>query len=348
MLYKRGNVYWIDLQVGQKRVRRSTGTIDRAKAKAFHKRIEDEAYNVEKLGAKAKRTFDEVALRWLQEKAHKRSIKTDAERMRFWIKECEGMTLDEITGPFIQDAVKDMKTVHDRPAAAATKNRYMQLIRSVLRKAIRWGYIDHPPVIDLLPENNRRTAYFTPEQARKLLAVLPPEQKAPVAFAFMTGLRKSNVYSLRWDQVDLPRGVAWLHADQVKTGRNLAVPLNTDAKALLAGLAETRPDGQSLVFNGVKPILSRSWQRYLQVADLPASLRFHDTRHSFASWHIMAGTDQKTLQELCGWASPKMLERYVHLSVDHLADASERLVGKVRYISDTYQNQTSGVSAVTH
>ncbi len=348
MLYKRGNVYWIDLQVGQRRIRRSAGTTDREKAKALHRRIEDEAYAVEKLGAKAKRPLEEAALRWLQEKGHKRSIKSDAERMRFWLKECKGMTLDEISGPFIQDAVKDMKTVHNRPAANATKNRYMQLIRAVLRKAVRWGYLDNSPVVDLLPENNKRTAYFTPEQARLLMAVLPEEQKAPVALAFMTGLRKSNVYGLRWDQIDLSRGIAWMHADQVKTGRNLAVPLNTDAKALLAGLSQRRMDGQVLVFGALKPILSRAWKRYLKAANLPTNLRFHDTRHSFASWHVMAGTDQKTLQELGGWAGPQMLERYVHLSVDHLSDASERLAGKLRYSYGTAALEAVKEIVVTH
>ena len=335
MLYKRGSVWWVDVQVGKSRVRRSAGTTDKALAKAFHQKVEAEAYSVGKLGQKAKHTLDEAALRWLREKAHKRSLKTDAERMRFWLKECEGMTLDEITGGFIQERVKDMKTVHDRPASNATKNRYVQLIRAVLRRAIRWEWLDAAPTLDLLPENNKRVQYFTPEQARLLLAALPEEQKAPVALAFMTGLRKSNVYGLRWDQVDLTRGVAWLLADQVKTGRNLAVPLNTDAKALLAALSASRLEWEVKVFGGVKPLVSRSWKACLRKAGLPENLRFHDTRHSFASWHIMAGTDQRTLQELAGWTSPKMLDRYVHLSVNHLSGASERLAGKLGYEPNT-------------
>jgi len=341
MLYKRGSVWWVDVQVGKSRVRRSAGTTDKALAKAYHQRVEAEAYAVGKLGQKAKRTLEEAAIRWLREKGHKRSLKTDAERMRFWLAKCEGMTLDEITGGFIQEAVKDMKTVHDRPAANATKNRYVQLIRAVLRRAVRWEWLDSAPGLDLLPENNKRVQYFTPEQAKTLLAALPAEQKAPVALAFMTGMRKSNVYGLRWDQVDLTRGVAWLLAEQVKTGRNLAIPLNTDAKALLAGLAESRPEGQVKVFDGVKPLVSRSWKACLRKAGLPENLRFHDTRHSFASWHIMAGTDQRTLQELAGWSSPKMLDRYVHLSVGHLSNASERLAGKIGYRADTSEMDVS-------
>ena len=347
MLYKRGNTYWIDVQVGKDRIRRSTGTNDRDKAKAYHKRLEDEAYNVLKLGAKAKRTFDEAALRWLKEKAHKRSIKSDAERIEFWRTKCKDMTLDQIKGGWVQDAVANLETHFGTPAANATKNRYMQLMRSILRKAVVWEWIEHAPIITLLPENNKRLQYFTPEQARQLLAVLPEQHKAPVAFAFMTGLRKANVYGLRWNQVDLKRGVAWMYADQVKTGKSLAVPLNTDAKALLTALEQRRTAEQQLVF-GTTPILTRAWKKALTDACLPSNLRFHDTRHSFASWHIMAGTDKKTLQELAGWTSPAMLERYVHLSADHLADASERLSGKLRYIYDTVDSGQVPESRVSH
>ena len=109
MLYKRGSVWWVDVQVGKSRVRQSARTTDKALAKAYHQKVEAEAYAVGKLGQKAKRTLEEAAIRWLREKGHKRSLKTDAERMRFWLAKCEGMTLDEITGGFIQEAVKDMK-----------------------------------------------------------------------------------------------------------------------------------------------------------------------------------------------------------------------------------------------
>lgn len=345
MLYKRGKTYWIDIQVGGRRVRRSTGTDDKARAKEFHRKAEADAYAVNKLGAKPKRSFEEAAVRWLNEKAHKKSIADDAERIVFWRDKCEGMTLDQVTSTFVQDAVANLKTRHGHPAAAATKNRYSALMRAILRKAVRWGFIDIAPPIDMLPENNKRVSYFTPEQARQFMAHLPQQHKAPVALAFMTGLRKSNVYGLRWDQIDLKRNVAWVHGDEAKAGRNITVPLNTDAQALLAGLWDRRRASDVRVFEGVRPILTKAWRRCLKEAGLPTHLRFHDTRHSFASWHIMAGTDKKTLQELAGWTSPAMLERYVHLTDDHLADAAQRLAG---YISVTPDSDSVQEPHVTH
>jgi integrase len=346
MLYKRGKTYWIDLAVGGKRIRRSAGTSDRLKAKELHKRIEDEAFSVVKLGKKPRRTFDEAALRWLQEKAHKKSIRSDAERIQFWRDRCAGKMLDEIDRDFVSETMATFLTRYGRPASNATKNRYTQMIGAILRKAHReWAWVGNAPALFMLPENNKRVAYFTPEQARALMAVVPEEQKAPIAFSFLTGLRKSNVYGLRWDQVDLQRGIAWIYGDEAKAGKHITVPLNTDAKALLAGLKQVAPDGQVYVFGGVVPPLTKAWRRYLKEARVPGTLRFHDIRHSFASWHIMAGTDQKTLQELAGWASPKMLERYVHLSNAHLADASERLSG---YIHVTVTPTALSENTVTH
>ena len=331
MLYKRSKTYWIDITVGGKRFRKSAGTSDRVKAKELHKKIEDEAFNVAKLGKKPRHTFEEAALRWLREKGHKKSIHSDAERIQFWRKHCQGMMLEDITRDFVSDKMGEFQTRHNKTASNATKNRYTQMIGAILRKAHReWGWLDNAPALLMLPENNKRVAYFTPEQARALMAVVPEDQKAPIAFAFLTGLRKSNVYGLRWDQVDLKRSVAWVYADEAKAGKHITVPLNTDAKALLAGLRQAAPEEQTYVFQGVSPILTKAWRRYLKEASLPTTLRFHDIRHSFASWHIMAGTDKKTLQELAGWASPAMLERYVHLSNAHLADASERLSGYIR------------------
>ena len=64
-------------------------------------------------------------------------------------------------------------------------------------------------------------------------------------------------------------------------------------------------------------------------AGLPEGFRFHDIRHTFATWLIEDGTDKKTVQDLCGWLSPAMIENYVHLPAAHLLEASERLSNRL-------------------
>jgi len=55
--------------------------------------------------------------------------------------------------------------------------------------------------------------------------------------------------------------------------------------------------------------------------------RWHDLRHTWASWHVQAGTPLHVLQELGGWASPEMVQRYAHLSAAHLEDYANNIGG---------------------
>lgn len=340
MLYKRGKTYWIDITVGGHRIRRTAGTTDRKAAQELHAKLSEQAWRQDKLG-EVKHSFEEAAVWWLKEKAGKKSIKSDAQRIEFWRDRCAGMLLNEISSSFIYEQVNGMKTCFGRDPSNATKNRYIALLVSILRRAVAIGWLDKAPVVQLFQENNRRKTYFTPEQARLLLAHLPDQHKAPVTLAFLTGLRKSNVYGLRWDQIDLKRGVAWVYSDEFKGGVNHTVPLNSDSKALLAGLLARRTSDNPLVFAGLSPILTKAWRRVVKQAGLPPGLRFHDTRHSFASWHIMAGTNTETLQALAGWSSPAMLKRYVHLADAHLVDASERLSGYIPVTAEPAQLASS-------
>lgn len=336
MLYKRGKTYWIDVQVNGRRIRRSANTTDRTQAKELHDSLTADAWRQKNLGEKPKHSFEEAALRWLKEKAHKRSLAEDAARLVFWRKHCAGMTLDQIDGDFVANKVENLLTRHGKPMSAATKNRYCEVMQGILRRAAsKWKWITHAPHIEMLPEQNKRVQFFTPQQARAFLDVLPEFDRPPVEFAFLTGLRKANVYGLRWDHVDLERGIAWVDAEDAKAGENIVIPLNADAKALLATMWLNRDADNALVFGTRVPLRTKAWRRYLAQAKLPTTLRFHDTRHSFASWLLMAGADKKTVQELGGWAGPQAMERYLHLTSSHLADASEKLTGTLRYKSVT-------------
>ena len=115
----------------------------------------------------------------------------------------------------------------------------LEVLRAILRRAHReWDWIGSVPVIRMLPEPKRRVRWLTKEEARRLLYELPAHLEALARFSLATGLRKSNVVELEWSQVDLHRCVAWIHPDQAKARRAIAVPLNDDAMAVL----RTQPD----------------------------------------------------------------------------------------------------------
>jgi integrase len=145
------------------------------------------------------------------------------------------------------------------------------------------------------------------------------------AFSLATGLRRANVTGLQWSQVDLVRRVAWIHPDQAKARRAIAVPLNAEAVVLIRKQLGKHP---VYVFSWrgqkITQVNTKAWRQALERARID-DFRWHDLRHTWASWHVQNGTPLNVLQELGGWESPEMVRRYAHFSADHLAPYAERL-----------------------
>jgi integrase len=138
-------------------------------------------------------------------------------------------------------------------------------------------------------------------------------------FSLSTGLRASNVTGLRWDQIDMPRRVAWIHADEAKGEKSIGIPINNDAWEVLR-----RQIGKNQVWVFTyknKRVLqpnTRAWRQALKRAGI-TNFRWHDLRHTWASWHVQNGTPLHILQELGAWESTEMVRRYAHLAPGHLA-----------------------------
>jgi len=117
-----------------------------------------------------------------------------------------------------------------------------------------------------------------------------------------------------------------VHAEQLKSRRAIAVPLNEDA---LTVLCERQGKHSDFVFTyGGKPVArttTKAWAAALNRAGIQ-TFRWHDLRHTWASWYAQSGT---SLQELGGWASFDMVLRYAHLAGDHLKGAVQRIQGAI-------------------
>lgn len=147
-------------------------------------------------------------------------------------------------------------------------------------------------------------------------------------FALETGLRRRNVTHLEWGQIDLERRLAWIHPDQAKAEKAIGVPLSREAVLILRQQWEQHAVWV-FPYNG-KPITqtaTKTWRAAVKAAGLPEGFRWHDLRHTWASWHAQDGTPLHVLQELGGWASAEMVQRYAHLSTQHLAHFVDRRVG---------------------
>jgi integrase len=177
----------------------------------------------------------------------------------------------------------------------------------------------------MLKEPTRRIRFLTPEEARTLLAELPPHLADMATFSLATGLRASNVTGLQWSQVDEERKLAWIHPDQAKARKAIAVPLNGPALAIVRRRRGTHAT-HVFSYQGkpIEQVSTKSWYAALERAGIK-DFRWHDLRHTWASWHVQSGTPLFALQELGGWESSEMVRRYAHLAADHLAPYAERL-----------------------
>jgi integrase len=142
-----------------------------------------------------------------------------------------------------------------------------------------------------------------------------------------TGLRQGNILHLEWSQVDMLRRHAWIRAGQSKSRRPITVPLNDTAMKVLTAQAGKHPE-RVFTFHG-KPLQkahNMAWTDDLQRAGV-SDFRWHDLRHTWATWQRRAGTPTHELQRLGGWLTSIMVERYAHLAPDHLAGAAGRIDG---------------------
>lgn len=268
------------------------------------------------MGAKPRHTWQEAVVRWINEQRHKNSIKTDIELLRWLDGHLNDKYLDEINIDTVR-AIQKAKL--DTGAKNGTVNRVMALLRAVLNKAEKeWQWIDKVPYVKMLPITKTRIRWLTHDEAARLLHELPPHLEAMVSFSLATGLREANVVGLEWSQIDMQRRCAWVHPEQAKAKKAIAVPLNDDALAVIR-----KQVGKHLThvftYKG-EPVTranNHAWRKALQRARIK-NFRWHDLRHTWASWHVQNGTPLNVLKDLGGWADIQMVLKYAHLSAEHL------------------------------
>jgi integrase len=227
--------------------------------------------------------------------------------------------------------IEDFKATFAEKRTVATVNHHLKFLKAVFNRALRQGRLSYNPVtaVKLYQENNARNRCLGPDEEARLLKQLPNRFRRLVTAALHTGMRRGELRALRWEDVDFATSTVRIRRDKAGDGR--WVTLNSAARnALLAVKREQKilspyvfcsPRGQ-FMHN-----FERVWRPALQAAGIP-DFRFHDLRHTFASRLAMAGVDLYTIQRAGGWKTHVMVQRYAHLSPDHMRAAVERLAEK--------------------
>lgn len=302
------------------RVRRSLRTTDRREAQRLHDELRAELWR-QQSSSPEDRTFRDAVEIWL---ATGEKGLPDRYRLNdLDISDDSLASLDE-------NRLADLLSRYN----GATRNRVIGLLHAVLACAANRGWIDRVPHMARVKVKDYRVRWLTADEWRRLQAELPCHLRSMACFAIATGLRENNVIGLEWSQVDMRRRVAWIHPDQAKAGRPIGVPLSDDAMAVLEAQAEAEASKRYVFTYSGHPVTkcsTKAWWAALERAGLGdyegpgkarkfvPNFRWHDLRHTWASWHVMNGTPLEVLQKLGGWKTLQMVMRYAHLAPEHLA-----------------------------
>jgi integrase len=331
-LYKRKDSpnWWVKFAPIKDDVRpvfESTGTTRKRDAQKYHDMLQAERWEQDKLGARPRYTWDEAAAKFLAETSYKRTHEWDKSMLRWFH---PGWFHPFLGGKELVDinrAVLDqVRAIRGKGSSTATVNRYMALVRTILRKACNeWEWLDRVPKVGMFRDQEGRIRSLTREEFTRLLDELPEHLADMARFSVATGLRQANVTRLQWKQISLERRHLWVSGAEHKNGRPHSVPLN---QAAIDVLEKRHGDHLTHVFTYEgKPIVqvnTKAWRNALQRAGI-FDFRWHDLRHTFATWHREAGTPTHELQRLGGWKTQSMVERYAHVAPEGLQFAASRL-----------------------
>ncbi len=235
----------------------------------------------------------------------------------------------------------DIHRIHHRMRETPIQaNRVLALLSMLFTMAEKWSLRPdgHNPTRHIQKfKEKKRERYLTPEELTTLGQVLRDAEEeglekvealAAIRLLLLTGCRRNEILTLRWEDVDLQRG--FLVFPDSKTGRKI-IPLTPAVAEVLEGLP--RIPGNPYVLpgrggNGHFIGLFHVWERIRDKAGIP-DVRLHDLRHSFASFGAGGGLGLPILGKLLGHRNVATTARYAHLADDPVRVAAEGVSGEI-------------------
>lgn len=307
--------HWnVRLQIGGQRIQRALGpTARKEDALALEAQIRREHLDG-RIGKVPARSLDAALLKWLQGEATTlKDAKGHKVKVRAIRAHCAGLRLDQIVEA--ADAVKEAGI--KAGLKPATINRRLAILRRIANLAHdQWDWLDRPlgQRIKLLKGESTRHTYLTPDQVEHLAQCCRHEVVAQaIRLAARTGLRQSELLRAK----TIFDGCIVVDAEDAKSGRPRLVPIPPDLPGLKLPLGLTYAT------------LRTYFEDARQTAGLP-HVRFHDLRHTAASWWAQAGANLAILRDLLGHSTLAMTSRYAHLLPGDLKRFSRAVAHKRR------------------
>jgi integrase len=278
----------------------------------------------------------------------------------------EQLNLDQITPALVEK----FKTERLRAVAPATVNRDLTVLKRLYNLILKGRILPGARISEFLPvriamlrEHNQRLRYLSEREFHELLLACERirirrraclrtrslDLRPIITLAVHTGLRRSEIFGLKWSDVDLAGRVITVHHGKWGSARH--VPINSVLAATLEDIPRRLdspyifPHADKGPHSGDRFVeLKRAWKRLLEEAGI-SNLRFHDLRHTTASWLVMRGVPLKIVQEILGHKTYLTTLRYAHLAPELRTEAVERLCEEnTSHKMDTKPVRTGGMA----
>jgi integrase len=320
---------------------KNTGTTNRVEARLIRQRWIEDLHSGKKISEPRGATVSDFIDRYIAEVAR---FQKSWDSKKSMLKLFKGMfgsrKVSSLRHADVELMVQDLKLKpyyrHKKPLfrSVATVNRYIALFHTLASQAERWRLIRLEQVRDihsvrLAKEENERMRRLTDEESLTLLESCNGRLYPIVFLALFTGLRKSEILTLTWKQVDLQTG--FIRLQKTKAGKPRNVPISEPVRELLTSLPRNLKG--NFLFTGrhnkgPRTTISNEFPRACKRAGLN-DVRFHDLRHTFASNCAMSGATEHELMTLLGHSSTRMVRRYTHLSDEHLQSRVNKMSSRL-------------------
>jgi integrase len=359
-IYKRGNVYWIAYAGLDGKVIRESSTSDKfkdAETLLIKRRQcirEGKMPEIKKIG---NHTFNDLVTDYLKWAERQRAFKQKGlvvaqlkERLgALPLRRFDTRLVETYQSERLQGGNKVLKTKEVVANKPGTINRHISILKHMFTKAVEWDMVEDETLkrirrAKLLEENNRRLRFLSKEECQTLLDACDKHLKPIVIMAMNTGMRKGEILSLKWDNVDLEHRFILLDSGMTKNGERREIPINATLRATLQELFKRTSDRPRridvpnvfyrVVYDDTTEKTKSTGKAFVNVQKSFAAacrraklkdFRFHDIRHTFASQLVMAGIDITTVKELLGHKTLTMTLRYAHLAPSHKVKAVDIL-----------------------
>lgn len=258
-------------------------------------------------------------------------------QLEWWATELGDYYLVDITPAVLSEAKDKLLATpsrHGKKRSPATTVRYMAALSHAFTIAAKeWQWVDDNPFrnVSKPKESRGRTRYLAKDEIERLRVTCrncsSPVLETIFVLAISTGMRKGEILSLKWGDVDLNRNAITLH--DTKNGERRSVPLVSEARALVKELGRVRSLHNDLLFPGTRkrdqPLkIDVPWHAALEAAGIE-DYKFHDNRHTAASYLAMNGASLPEIAEVLGHKTLAMVKRYAHLSEAHTSKVVARM-----------------------